>query len=169
MAAAPTLCSPANRRRTESLPLALFTVGLAVLGPFVLVVPAEIPMDRQRRSAFGRVEIDARDLPEGHDLLPTFAYDFVRITAQDGTPVESYTYNGRPAIRHAGAVTSYTVTYDLTPELLALLAGVGVVVAYMVGERFLPEAAHTYLRPPDHLHRLLRARHAVDRRAERLA
>ena len=108
-------------------------------------MPREIPGDRRVRSAFGKVRIDARGLPPGHYLLPTFEYGFVRVTGEDGRPIPRYLFEGRPVIRHSGSEASYTVGYALEPEALALALGLGLFGIYACARRrdaLRPRPAH---------------------------
>jgi hypothetical protein len=87
-------------------------------------VPREIPRRAWTRGPMGQIHIDASELKDGHYLLPTFDYGFVRVIDSDGLAVPTYHFDRRPVIEHTGSSTSYTVSYDFQPELLALLAGV---------------------------------------------
>lgn len=93
------------------------------------VVPRDVPAERRTRAGFGTVRIDGRALPRGHYVLPTFNYAFLRLTASDGSDVPTYDFDRRPAFRHTGD-RSYTMSYDLRPELLALAAGLAIFGVY---------------------------------------
>lgn len=100
-----------------------------------VVAPKEVPPSHRQRLALGRSTIDGRGLAPGHYLLPTFDYAFVRVTAADGTPVPTYSFDGRPVVRHVGGEATYTVWYDFRPELLALAAGLATFALYALAGR----------------------------------
>lgn len=111
------------------------------------VAPTPLPAERRVRSAFGSLWIDARDLSPGHYQLPTFDYGFVRVRRGDGVPMSTYQYEGRTAIRHEGLTDSYTVGYELVPEILALLAAAGMLLAYAVARRLRLHRLRSFLGP----------------------
>jgi len=94
--------------------------------------PQPIAASLRTRLPFGRNVVDARELPPGHYLLPSMRYHFLRVRTERGEPVSTYEYDGRPVVRHAGGVQSYIVDYDLTPEIVPLVAGLSVFGVYLV-------------------------------------
>jgi hypothetical protein len=96
------------------------------------IQPSEIPTAWRTRLGMGTSVIDARALPPGHYLLPTFDYGFVRIADADGASIPSYQFGGRTAIRHDGSVDRYTVSYDLSLSVLAVLAGLTLAILFAV-------------------------------------
>jgi len=94
-----------------------------------LSVPKEIPRRAWTRGPMGQLQIDASELKDGHYMMPTFDYGFVQITDSEGVLVPKSHFNRQPVIEHTGSSTSYTVSYNFQPELLALLAGVVIFLA----------------------------------------
>lgn len=116
-----------NRGLAPQAPARMRCFDLDALAPpnkgDAFVVPRDIPRDTWTRGAMGRIQIDARTLRAGHYALPTFDYAFVHVTDSEGLPVSTYHFDRRPVFEHTGSSTSYTVSYDFQPELLAILAG----------------------------------------------
>src|SRR6185295_16585820 len=75
------------------------------------------------------VAIDASNLEPGDYLLPTYDYPFVRVTDATGAAVPTTHFDRRPVIRHTGASVSYAQRYDFTPEILAIVAGLALLMA----------------------------------------
>ncbi len=94
-----------------------------------------IPGGRSTRLGLGTTVIDARRLRPGHYLLPTFHYGFLKVTDDSGNSVPTYQYDRRAVIRHRRGVESYTVWYDLRPEIGVVVIGLGIFGAYAVARR----------------------------------
>ena len=99
--------------------------------------PLPIARGRQARGAHGTVTVDARGLPPGQYLLPTFHYTFVRVRASDGSEIPTYQVDRRTTIQHDGNVDAYTVSYALEPAVRPVLLGLLLLVAYAVLARVL--------------------------------
>jgi hypothetical protein len=88
-----------------------------------LVVPQEIPAANLTWRPLGGASIDARALPPGPYLLPTYDYGFVRVVDATGAPVRTAHFDRRPVLWHDGRSPIYSVSYDFSPERLAIASG----------------------------------------------
>jgi hypothetical protein len=88
-----------------------------------LVVPQEILAANLTWRPLGGSSIDARALPPGPYLLPTFDYGFVRVVDASGAPVTTAHFDRRPVLWHDGRSLTYSVSYDFSLEGLAVASG----------------------------------------------
>jgi hypothetical protein len=96
------------------------------------VAPQELPTQLVHRSAFGTTAIDADRLPAGHYFLPTFDFNFVRLTDSTGATFTTYQFDRVSVFRHDGKSRQYVAWYDLRTDLLAVLAGLASFGAYAI-------------------------------------
>ena len=105
-----------------------------------VVVPQAAPSWALERGPFGQWRVHASSLPPGDYVLPTFDYPFVRVTSDSGMEMPIYQFDSRPVIRHDGAAHTYSVWYDLSPELAILaawgaIAGVALLAVWVYRRR----------------------------------